>query len=151
MILDYMSRANQYNSLFPQFKEAMDFAMSVKDKPLGRYEQGDYFVLVQEMDSTPLSQKNFELHRNMIDVHIVLEGEEVLEYEDITKLTPTTDYDPVKDIQRLEGKGQAVHIKEGMFCLVFVHDGHKPGCCLDSDSPKKLKKLVVKIPQPEIN
>ncbi len=150
MILDYMSRAAQYNTLFPQFQEAMAFAMSVKDKPLGRYEQGDYFVLVQEMETTPMSQKKFELHRNMLDIHIVLEGEEVLEYEDITKLTPTTDYDSVKDIQRLDGKGQPVFIKEGMFCLVFTHDGHKPACCLDSDSPKKLKKLVVKIPQPEI-
>lgn len=146
MILDYIDRSPQYNNLFPLFQEAMEFAMSVKDKPTGRYEQGEYFALVQEMDTVPPQEKKFELHRNFLDVHIVLSGEEVLEYEDIRYLPPASDYDQVKDIQRLNGEGQAVLIKEGMFCLVFAHDGHKPACCRGES--KKLRKIVLKIPQP---
>lgn len=146
MILDYMDRMAQYDSLFPGFTESMKFALSVKDKPVGRYEQGDIFALVQEMDTVPLNEKKFELHRKYLDVHIVLEGEEVLEYEDISKLTPLDEYNPEKDGQKLDGSGQAVLIKEGMFCLVFAHDGHKPGCC--QNSPKKLRKIVLKVPQP---
>ncbi len=146
MILDYLSRKSQYHNLFPLFTEAMEFALSVKDKPVGRYEQGEYFALVQEFDTTPLAEKPFELHRNFLDVHIVLEGEEVLEYEDISQLTALEEYNPDKDMQKLEGTGLPAVIKEGMFCLVFTHDGHKPGCCLDK--PGKLRKIVLKIPQP---
>ncbi len=146
MILDYIDRMEQYDSLFPAFTESMKFALSVKDKPVGRYEQGDIFALVQEMDTVPLSEKPFELHRKYLDVHIVLEGEEVLEYEDIRYLTPKDEYNEEKDGQKLTGEGQAVLIKEGMFCLVFAHDGHKPACC--KDTPKKLRKIVLKVPQP---
>lgn len=147
MILDYLNRREIYNSLSPVFAEAMDFALSVKDKPVGRYEQGDYFALVQEMDTVALADKKFELHRKYLDVHIVLSGEEVIEYEDITLLTPGDEYNAEKDIQRLTGTGCPVVVKEGMFCLVFDHDGHKTGCFLEKTG--KLRKIVLKIPQAE--
>lgn len=146
MILDYLTRMEQYKDLFPSFIPAMKFALSVKEQPVGRYEEADYFALVQEFDTTPLSEKPFELHKKYMDVHIVLSGEEVLEYEDIDFLSPKDDYNEAKDGQKLNGNGQPVTIKEGMFCLVFAHDGHKPGCCATSPAP--LRKIVLKIPMP---
>lgn len=146
MILDYVNRMSQYDKLFPKFTPAMNFALSVKDKPVGRYEEDDYFALIQEFDTVPLPDKPFELHKKYLDVHIVLEGEEVLEYEDITLLEESSPYNEEKDGQKLTGKGQPVTIKEGMFCLVFAHDGHKPGCCMDK--PAKLRKIVLKVPMP---
>lgn len=146
MILDYISRMEQYDSLFPNFTPAMKFALSVQDKPVGRYEEGDYFALVQEMDTVPLDAKPFELHKKYLDVHITISGEEALEYEDISKLEEASPYNEEKDGQKLNGSGQVVVIKEGMFCLVFAHDGHKPGCCVNK--PGKLRKIVLKIPMP---
>lgn len=146
MILDYLNRMGQYEHLFPNFIPAMNFALSVKNEPVGRYEENDYFALVQEFDTVPLSEKPFELHKKYMDVHIVLSGEEVLEYEDIAFLEEASPYNEEKDGQKLNGSGQPVVIKEGMFCLVFAHDGHKPGCCLDKGG--KLRKIVLKIPMP---
>lgn len=147
MILDYVNRMKQYDKLFPNFTTAMEFALSVKDLPVGRYEEGDYFALVQEFNTAPLRDKKFELHKKYLDVHIVLSGEEVLEYEDIAFLEEETPYNPDKDSQKLNGTGQAVVIKEGMFCLVFAHDGHKPGCCFEKSA--NLRKIVLKIPMPK--
>lgn len=146
MILDYLNRMEQYKDLFPDFIPAMKFALSVKDQPVGRYDEGDYFALVQEFDTVPLEDKPFELHKKYMDVHIVLSGEEVLEYEDILFLEEESPYNEEKDGQKLKGKGQPVLIKEGMFCLVFAHDGHKPGCC--ASAPAKLRKIVLKVPMP---
>lgn len=146
MILDYINRMGQYKDLFPSFIPAMEFALSVKDQPVGRYEKDDYFALVQEFDTVPMSEKPFELHKKYLDVHITLSGEEVLEYEDITKLEETSPYNEEKDGQKLSGVGQPVVIKEGMFCLVFAHDGHKPGCCMETSAA--LRKIVLKVPMP---
>lgn len=145
MILDYMNRTQQYAGLFPQFTQAMEFAKSLENKPVGRYELGEIFAMVQEFDTIPAGEKQFELHRNYLDVHIVLSGEEVIEYEDISQLSPVEPYKEESDIQFLEGVGIPVLVKAGMFCLVFVHDGHKPGCCVEK--PEKLRKIVLKIPQ----
>ncbi len=144
MILDYLENKAHYDAINPQFSKAMAFAMTVKDKEIGKYEEGNYFVLVQEMDTVPLDSKRYELHHKYLDVHITLSGEETIEYEDTRFLSPLEDYNPEKDIQYLSGSGCPVVVKEGMFCLVLPHDGHKTGCC--SKSPAKLRKLVVKIP-----
>ncbi len=146
MILDYLTRLDTYKNTLPNLVEAVRFGMEHKDSEVGRYEMGDTgcFVLVQELETKPASEKLIELHKNYLDVHIVLSGEEVLEYEDIAKLTAADEYNALKDIQFLNGDGQAVLIKPEMFCVVFPHDGHKPGCC--KDAPSKLRKLVVKVP-----
>lgn len=144
MILDYLENKEHYDKMNPQFSKAMAFALSLQEKPVGRYEEGDYFVLIQEMETVPLDTKRYELHKKYLDVHITLAGEETIEYEDIRFLSPLEEYNPEKDIQYMKGTGCPVVVKEGMFCLVLPHDGHKTGCC--SKTPDKLRKMVVKIP-----
>ncbi len=144
MILDYLNRVDTYQDVCPNLVEAIKFSQTLKDAEVGRYEFGDSFVLVQEMETKHASEKDFELHRKYLDVHIVLEGEELLGYEDIANLEPKEEFNTEKDMQMLNGDGQYVTIKPGMFCVVFPHDAHKPGCCVST--PGKLRKFVVKVP-----
>ncbi|MFI3250661.1 MAG: YhcH/YjgK/YiaL family protein [Eubacteriales bacterium] len=144
MILDYLEHADKYNGILADYKKTMDFALTLKDSPTGRYECGNSYVMVQEMETKLPKDKEYELHRKYADVHIVLEGEEVFGYEEISKLSPSGDYNPEKDMQFLGGVGQFVTLTPGMFLVTLPQDGHKPGCC--AKSPSKLRKLVVKIP-----
>ena len=144
MILDYMTRIEQYNGVCPHFVEALRFAASLGNCELGRYEQDDYFAMVQQLETRFATGNDFEMHHKYADVHIVLEGEEVLEYEDIANLNPIGEFNETRDIQMLEGTGQTVVIRAGMFCATFPHDGHKPGCCVEA--PATLKKIVLKVP-----
>lgn len=143
MILDYLHRAEQYDGVWPNLMAGINFARSLLDAPLGNYDFQGGFVMIQEFDTVPLEEKLFEVHREYIDIHIVLEGEEILEYEDMANLSPSVPFFTTGDIGMMAGSGQTVRIKKGMFCLVFPHDGHKPGCC--EKTPAKLKKMVVKI------
>ncbi len=146
MILDYLNRASLYEGVCPHLTEAIEFAKSCENKPQGRYEMGKYgcYVLVQAFQTSLPSERNYELHRKFLDVQIVLEGEELMGVEDITKLTPLEEYNREKDFQALTGEGQNVIIKEGMFALLLPHDGHRP--CCSFDAPTKLRKLVIKMP-----
>ena len=144
MILDYLTSAHIYKDVCPNLVEAINYAMSIADKEVGRYDFGDSFVLIQEFETKDKAEKDYELHKRLLDVHIVLEGEEAIGYDDISKLTPKTEFNEEKDIQMLDGVGQYVTLKPGMFCVVFPHDGHKPGCAVTT--PQKIRKFVIKVP-----
>ena len=144
MILDYLTRVERYKGVSERLVAAIRFAESLSTCAVGRYEMGECFAMVQEFETKLPCDNTFELHRKYLDVHIVLEGVEVLEYEDISKLTATQSFNEDNDKQKLAGTGQPVIIRPGMFCLVFPHDGHKPGCCLDT--PDTLRKIVLKVP-----
>lgn len=145
MILDYVNRIEHYKGLLPNLVEVMNYAQTLVDAPVGRYDfVDDCFVLVQEMDTKLPSEKQFELHRKYADIHVVLEGQESVGYEDIANLPPNEEFNETKDMQMLDGDGQYVTVNPGMFCLVLPHDGHKPGCCVET--PGKLRKFVIKLP-----
>ena len=146
MIVDRIERSACYNGLVPEFKEAMEFAMSLKDKPVGRYEcdkfpEGTVFAMVQEGNTLPLEGGQVEAHRKYMDVQIMLEGGETVYYADIDGLKETVPYKD--DIIFYEAAGQPARIEKGMFYLALPHDGHMP--CRELDGPGTFRKIVLKI------
>ena len=147
MIIDYCKNSKTYENLIPGFKEAFEFAMGLKDEPLGRYENGDIFVLVQEGTTTPLTEGFVEAHRKYLDVQIMLTGQEVVGYEDVSKLLEATPYKEEKDVTLYYGNGQPIMVTPSMFYIVYPQDGHKP--CKYLKQPTSYKKIVLKIPYSE--
>ncbi|MFI3257090.1 MAG: YhcH/YjgK/YiaL family protein [Spirochaetales bacterium] len=144
MIIDYLEHAELYKNICPNLFETIEFAKTVENAEPGRYDFGDCFVLVQTIETQYASEKDFERHQKYLDVHIVSDGEEFIEYETVEHLCEKTDFDTDNDCQLLTGKGQGFILRPNMFCVVFPHDGHKPGCCVHN--PSVIKKLVLKIP-----
>ena len=88
MIVDRIDRRDVYNNFVPNWKEAFDFALSLKDAEPGRYEceslpAGTAFALVQEGHTRPYEEGKLEAHRRYMDVQIFLKGGEVVYYTDI--------------------------------------------------------------------
>lgn len=147
MIIDRVENRGLYSGIAPIFQEALDFMAALMDKPNGHYEQEGnpaLFANIMELESLPRAERDFEFHRRYADVHFVLEGQEVLEWECADHLSLTVPYDEEKDIGFMTGKGQPVILEPGMFCITLPSDIHKPSGCLDA--PAHLKKMVVKIP-----
>ena len=147
MIIDRIENRDLYKDVTPVFQQAMDFMASLAESPVGRYEvesNPKIFANVVEMESLPRADRHLEFHRHYADVHFVLEGQEVVEWETLDHLTPCIDYSEEKDIGFMDGKAMAVVLEPGMFCVTLPTDGHKPCGCLET--PAKLKKIVLKIP-----
>lgn len=147
MIIDRVENRALYRGMSPVFEEALEFMASLMEKPNGHYElegKPSVFANIMELDSLPREGRQFEFHRRYADVHFVLEGQEVLEWESLDRLTPAVPYDEKKDIGFVEGKGQPVILEPGMFCVTLPTDAHKPSGCLET--PAHLKKMVLKIP-----
>ena len=102
----------------------------------------DCYVAVSEYETG--TGKDFEAHKEYIDVQILLRGEESVLVQDIAKGVPSTEYDEKKDIRFYKAEEANAYVLDGSnFLLLDVNDLHKP--CLAIREPLKVKKYVFKI------
>ena len=145
MIMDSISHADLYVSLHKELKSAFDFLKSLEMGQIdGKYElDGErLYVTIATLQPSPLEGRDLEAHRNYIDLHYILEGEELVEYADIQYLERKTNYDKEKDVCFLSGAGSILHCRPGDFYIVYPQDAHKPCGAVGS---KPLRKAIVKI------
>lgn len=142
MILDKIENYHKYEAMVKNLKNGIDFIRISGELPVGRYEFEGGFALVQEGETSPRQEGQFETHRNYIDVQYMAKGSELLEWNALSQMTVTTPYQPERDIEFQKGEGVVMKITEGMFYIMFPEDAHK-ACCHDNDKTS-YRKIVVK-------
>lgn len=87
-----------------------------------------------------------ENHRKFIDLQYTFVGDELYGLADPDKVTPTMEYDPVKDrtFYTLDAPASYVPAGPDRFFLYFPHDLHQPSV-QSSENPGVCRKLVGKI------
>lgn len=150
MVFDNLKNCELYYGMHPRFKEAFDFIKRAvaEEIEVGKYEIDgkELYASVQEYTSKLETDAKAEAHKNYIDIQFIVSGTEVIEGFDISKATPKTEYNDVKDVMFYEdnkdaGKGVLVDSEYGIF---FPHDVHKPAMCLNGNQAT-VKKIVVKV------
>ncbi len=113
--------------------------------PAGRYpiDGENVFALVSQNPTKDYDSTQWESHRNYIDLHYVVSGEEKIGVSPITKLTVTRPYDASKDVANYSGTGKIYTAVPGTYFLFFPSDGHRPG--ITTGGNKADKKIVIKI------
>ncbi len=145
MIVDRIERSQQYSRNVPEIYEVIKFAEKVKKEniPVGKYPITNGFVLVQEGTTRLFEEADFETHRKYLDIQILVDGMEYVEYTDIKDLTVKVPFDEEKDLELSQGVGNKIQIKPGMFYVLYPSDGHKP--CCHEHTPTTYKKVLAKI------
>ena len=112
---------------------------------VGRYDiDGDnVYAMVTENPTKNMDSTKWESHRNYVDLHLVITGEEKIGVADVSKLTVTMPYDASKDLANYSGEGKFYLAKPRTFFLFFPSDAHRPN--VTTGSNKTDKKLVIKI------
>lgn len=150
MVFDNLKNCELYYGMHPRFKEAFDFIKKAIAENLdaGKYEIDgkELWASVQEYTSKLYEDAKAEAHKNYIDIQFIVSGTEVIEGFDISKASPKSEYNDVKDVMFYEdnanaGKGVLTDNEYGIF---FPHDVHKPGICLNGNQ-STVKKIVVKV------
>ncbi len=142
MVIDYLKNLNHYRYLISEIEEKVEFALSLKDTEVGRYEKEDYFVLVQEGETNIVENVKFEAHIKYIDIQILYSGRELVKWNTTDKLNVIEPYVYEKDICFYIGAGNSFVVEENMFYIMFPEDAHAP--CLAVSDKEKYKKLVIK-------
>lgn len=145
MIVDCIERLQQYSRNVPEIYEAIKFAEKVKKEniPVGKYPLTNGFVLVQEGNTRPFEEGDFEVHRKYLDIQILVSGTEYVEYADIKDLETKVPFDEEKDLELMSGSGSKIRITPDMFYILYPSDGHKP--CCHEHVQTTYKKVLAKI------
>ena len=135
--------------LHPVLQQALTLAVAanLQEKTPGRYElQGDnIFMNVMQFATQSPEQKKAELHREYIDIQVLLSGEERILFG-MTDSARQCEEMHVEDDYQLCSQiadEQAMVLKPGRFVIFMPGEPHKPGCVVQA--PMDIKKVVIKV------
>ena len=103
------------------------------------------YASVQRYDTVPAGALPFESHRNYIDLHYLVSGQEAVFCCSRENLRDPGAYDEKKDCETSLSAENSFRIplRTKDFLILFPGEAHRPKCSLDIDSP--VCKIVVKI------
>lgn len=143
MILDKLVNGEKYEKLIPGFASAIKEIAQLTSYKEGKYEISGGYYLIQKGTTSPVEKGCFETHKKYIDVQILIEGQEMLEWMPQDKLNVIQPYDEQRDVQFYQGTGKRLLIEPGMFYVMFPEDAHK--ACCHEQCPTNYLKIVLKI------
>ncbi|SFE37593.1 YhcH/YjgK/YiaL family protein [Thermophagus xiamenensis] len=149
MIIDTFENAARYYMIHPALEIVLDY---LENFDISEFKEGkielkgdDVFVNAIEQSTMAESEAVWESHQRYIDVHYLLEGEEIIKYAEENKMKVKVPYDAEKDCTFFEdGEGMKVNYPKGGFVIFFPEEIHKAMVAVEG-KPSTVKKLVAKI------
>ncbi|QCX38612.1 DUF386 domain-containing protein [Aureibaculum algae] len=147
MIFDKIENCALYSEINARFKTAFNYIATtdLEKIELGKHaiHQEQIFALVNTYETKNNSEGFLEAHRNYIDIHIMLSGEEKIGITTLIGQSAIKKYDAKNDYELFNEKYDTITLKRGMFAMLFPSDLHKPGITISRTT--KVKKLVIKV------
>ena len=146
MILTTLADSGRIEPLHPLFKRFFDYVKEhdLLHAPLGRIEvDGDrLFINNVEADLTDAATQPLEAHREYIDVHVVLGGEEHFGWRPLADCAAVRQsYDPAADCALYADRPSSwLTLRPGQAAIVFPEDPHAPVV-----GEGRVRKLIGKI------
>ena len=92
----------------------------------------------------PAQQGQYEAHQKYMDIHLTLQGTEVIHVAPVHGLSAVSAFDTEKDIGFYQGDPlAAVTVTKGHFLACYPQDAHK--VCVCKYKPETVEKLIVKV------
>jgi len=146
MIKDNIKNYKTYVSVHKDFEKVFEFLnkLDSNTKP-GKYviEEDRVWVNVSESEHDENAERQYEAHRDFIDVHYIISGGEKFGCSEIDKLKETVPYDKENDLIFLDGELNSLFLKKGDFIVTFPQDAHIPA--MNKISDDILVRAVAKI------
>ena len=147
MVFGHLRDIQEFSWLEKGVQEALEYARihDLLSYDTGCHEiDGDrLFVNVVEYETTTPENRFWEAHREYLDLHVMLQGNEQIDVSFIDDMEQK-EYVPKDDFLPLEGE-PACHaiMREGNFLLCYPKDGHRTAVAVNG--PEKVKKVIFKI------
>lgn len=130
MILDKLENINRYllDLNFIKIDLTNDFRA-------GRFEifGDEKFGIGLEYETKESQLCLWEGHNLYLDIHVILEGEEIVEVADVENMSITKPY--VEDYTLFDGiHDQRIILKKGYFLVLFPNEIHKTGIKIDKNT-----------------
>jgi biofilm protein TabA len=105
------------------------------------------FAIEQVYETKPRAKGFFESHQKFIDLQLVVDGEELMEVIDLSRIAVREAYNPERDLVLFGDAPDASHLRvtAGLATIFFPADVHMPTLQLRG-AAALVRKTVVKIP-----
>lgn len=144
MIVDRVENAHLYYGIGPHIDAALKFLQEGRFDGISRLSLDDFNVNISctEYVSRPMEQCKKENHRVFADIHVCLEGVDVVGYCNRKDAEPITEYDSASDKQFFSARMSYVRLLPGMFALTMPEDVHS--AMMMDEKPEQSRKLIIK-------
>lgn len=146
MILDKIENSGLY-SIGEKFEKAFSFIKQTDLSSLapGKHEIDGKEIIaeINQYNTKDFSEGKIEGHKNHIDLHMLVLGEEYIGYTPKNNQEEILPYNTERDFTLYKGDVSLFPMKAGMFTILFPDDLHMPGIKISENIP--VKKLVIKI------
>lgn len=144
MIIDRIENIGKYSFMCERFRQVADFLTShdLNEMPIGHHviDAGNIFVNIVECQPKCRENAKLETHNEMIDIQILLTGEEQHLYIPRAFLSEAP-YDEADDISFYEERSDnAIDLRPGLAVIYFPEDAHAPAIC-----DKPVRKAIFKV------
>lgn len=106
-----------------------------------------FFYLIQSYDTKPAHECKLESHRKYIDIQVMINGEEMMDIVDTSKLTVKEDYDDEKDVifWRVPKRMARTTLRAGDCIVLYPENAHRGAASIKNTSHvlKIVGKLVI--------
>ncbi len=105
------------------------------------------FVMEQVYRTKPRTAGFFESHQQYIDVQVLIEGAEIMELADLSRMKVRDPYQPERDLVIYEDNltVSTLRVVAGEAAIFYPADVHMPSLQLGAE-PVLVRKAVVKVP-----
>jgi YhcH/YjgK/YiaL family protein len=122
MILDKIENLNNYGFDFQFIFDDLKKENFIKGK--FNIQEPKCFGIGLEYATQEAEKALWEAHRKYLDIHIILDGEEIVSVTDIKNAASTKTYED--DYELFSGvPEQRLHLKPGHFLVLFPHEVHR--------------------------
>lgn len=147
MIYDKMSNLKCYKGMNKNLNTAIDFILShdLNELPLGKtvVDCDNVFLNIMETSAAPVEERQYEFHKNYMDIQMDLVGIERVDTGDSTK-AECIRYDEDSDVGNVTTADLAsCLIGTENFIICMAGEPHKPNIAVSDDL--FLKKAVCKV------
>ena len=108
----------------------VDKVLALKTKPvIGRYDFADgIYMNVESYIPLPFNSKEYEAHRQYVDVQIILKGKEDIYVANVEDKAFRITKSYIHDIEFMDGdvESKVISLDEGEFCVLTPDNAHKP-------------------------
>lgn len=134
---------------YEQIQAAIDYLKNnqLADIKVGRHypDRKQFYVQCLEYETENIENFDFEIHRNRLDFHYVVSGEERIDVGVRGGVTPISEYNAQRDIQYVAEPTvfNQIVLHSGDFVLIGMDEPHRTNGEVDHTS--SVKKLVLKL------
>lgn len=147
MILDKVKNLKEYLSTIKYGKEIIEFLEKTDfdNLPLGKTQiVGEELFVNYVSYTTEKTSGDFEAHRFYVDLQLIIDGEERIDYANLSECKTTKPFNKDGDYELFSCENfSSLYLNKNDFAIFFPQDAHRPS--IIGRKPSLVKKAIFKI------